>query len=463
MGDIGVAQGQAGPQRLKRSLGSGGVLLLTFSALSPALSVYVGGPSLMQMAGTGAALAFIVGGIIAAVLALLYAELGAAFPRAGGTYPTIAGALGSGAGFPILIVAALSAPAITGFFALGFGEYLHFLIPGVSQLAAAIACILAACAIACLKIRTGALVTGAFLAVELTALALLTFVAATHPARGLGELLTHPVMVVGGAISATPALTLLLGVVSGVWTTSGAQWAMNFGEDMDDAERKMGPVIAWTGLLSSLIIAGPVVLVLMSAPDLPGMLKAEAPYAFFLSHTASPWVASLVAWGVALAVFNAVIATVLASGRLLYATARDGVWPKAVNRVVGALHPGLNTPVIATVVLGVTSVAATFLGQRFLQVMLAGDVFTMFLVSAGVFVGRRAGRTGTHFRAPVWPLSPFIGAAAAVVFAWSTFQDTQAGRPGMIILGVAFFGALAWDYWRRRSGAEWRMGAIEEG
>lgn len=79
---------------LNRVLGPTGVMLLTFSALSPVSGVYLGGDAILHLAGSGAAIAFIVGGVISALLALIHAELGAAFPRAGGIYPGIGAVLG---------------------------------------------------------------------------------------------------------------------------------------------------------------------------------------------------------------------------------------------------------------------------------------------------------------------------------------------------------------------------------
>lgn len=70
---------------LRRVLSPVGVTLLTFSALSPVVSIYIGGNAVLHLAGAGAALAFLAGGVASAILTLLYAEIGAAFPRAGGT------------------------------------------------------------------------------------------------------------------------------------------------------------------------------------------------------------------------------------------------------------------------------------------------------------------------------------------------------------------------------------------
>ena len=106
---------EGAPPTLKRVLTPLGVLLLAFSALSPAFSVYIGGDAVLHLAGTGAAVAFLLGGVAAAILGLLYAEVGAAFPGAGGVYPSLAALLGPLMAFPYIVLLAPIVFAQTAF------------------------------------------------------------------------------------------------------------------------------------------------------------------------------------------------------------------------------------------------------------------------------------------------------------------------------------------------------------
>ena len=110
------------PPTLKRVLSPVGVVLLAFSALSPAFSVYIGGDAVLKLAGTGAAVAFMLGGIAAAILGLLYAEVGAAFPGAGGIYPSLGALLGRLMAFPYIVLIAPIVFAQTAFAALGMAD-----------------------------------------------------------------------------------------------------------------------------------------------------------------------------------------------------------------------------------------------------------------------------------------------------------------------------------------------------
>ena len=435
-----------------KSLGPFGIMLLTLSALSPVASVYIGGDDILHMAGTGAALAFIVGGLIAAALAVLYAELGAAFPGAGGIYPTIAGALGPGWAFPLLILSAVLAPASVAFTALGLADYVKVLIPGAPELLIAFGSIAIGTAIAVANIRTGAWVTGVFLAVELVALALLVGVAALHPARSLGEVLLHPVMLKGGVLKPTPLTTLALAAVAGAWTSAGASWAMFFAEEMKEARQGIGRVIAWAGLIASLTIAIPVVMAVLSASDLKGVLGSPAPFAAFLARTGGPVIGLLVSLGVIAAIFNNIIAVLLGLGRLLYATGRDKVWPAPVNRFLTVMHPIWRSPITATVLLGTLGALSCLAGEQPLIILLSGEVFSTLLISLAVLVGRRRGRVGAFFRSPLFPLAPLFGLAVWIASVASDYLDEKAGRPSMILLSAVFLGAALYYVLKLRPG-----------
>ena len=435
---------------LDRALSPAAVMLLTFSALSPVMSVYIGGAGVLRMAGTGAALAFMLGGAVAAILALLFAELGSAFPRTGGPYPSITAVLGPMIGFPFVTLQILTTPAFMSFAALGLADYLRVLSPGLPAMPIVLASLLAASAIAVLQIRTGALVTGLFLAVEGLALALLIGVALAHPARSIVEVLAHPVLIKHGRLAATPWATIGLAVIGAAWASAGANWAMYFGEEMKDAERRIGGVIAWTGVIAGVLIAAPIVLLLASAADLKRVLSAEAPIAAYMAQAGGPLAAALMSVGVIVAIFNNMVAQSMGLARFLYSTGRDGMWPAPVNRVLSTLHPRLRSPVTATALLGVVAAALSLVGERVLLVFLSGDVFTTLLISLAVLVGRRKGVTGMRFRAPLHPLVPLFGIVLTVVFSYTDWIDKDAGRPSILVLSAVF--GLSLLYYRLRRG-----------
>ena len=438
------------PPTLKRVLSPLGVMLLAFSALSPAFSVYIGGDAVLHLAGTGAAMAFLLGGIAAAILGLLYAEVAAAFPGAGGVYPSLAALLGPLMAFPYIVLLAPIVFAQTAFAALGMADYIRVLIPGVPVLPIAFAGMAAAALIAVLNIRFGAIVTGVFLAIEATALTILTVVAALHPARSLLAALAHPVMPDHGVLRAAPLVTLGLATVSGMWACGGASWGMYFAEEMHDARRRIGRLVAWTGAIASVTIAGPVIMMLLSARDLPAVLGAEAPVAAYLKQTGGPVIAAVVSAGVAAAIFNSLVACMLAYSRYLYATGRDGIWPKPVSRVLSSLHPRLHSPVVATLLLAGLSALTCLLGEKAILVLLSGNVSDYLLISIAILVGRRKGATGRFYKAPLHPFVPVFGLAVTAMSIVADWLDPDAGRPSVMLLAGLFLAALAYYHLRLR-------------
>ncbi|HWF01905.1 MAG TPA: APC family permease [Caulobacteraceae bacterium] len=457
-----MARRTAAPAQLNRVLGPIGVMMLSFSALSPVFSVYIGGNEVMRMAGSGAALAFIIGGLTSGTLAVLYAEIGAAFPGAGGIYPSLTALLGRFMTFPYIVLMLPIALGQVSFAALGMADYLRVLDPHVAYMPVALGSLALAALIAILNVRHGALVTGAFLAVEAVLIVVLVAIALLHPARGLDVLLAHPRMLAQGRMLPTPLATLGLATVSGIWACGGASWALYFAEEMHDVRKKIGRVIAWIGALGALTIAAPMVVMLMSAPDLPRVLAAETPFAEFLTERAGRGVADAAAIAVVAAVFNATVATIMAFGRYLYATARDGIWPSLVAAPLARLSPRFHTPVIASLVLTIGSAAMCFVGERAILILISGNVFDYLLISFGLILGRRRGQTGRDYRAPAHPVIPVFALAVVAFTVFTDLLDPKAGRPSILLLIGLFLGALAYYHWRlREASASWRIGGAE--
>lgn len=445
-----MAQFVEEPPALHRVLSPFEVLLLALSAMSPAFSVFVGGGSVLKIAGTGAALAFVFGGVLAAIAAVLYAEIAAAFPGAGGVYPALTRMLGANWSYPYVVLSCFLAFPVVALFSLGAAANLHEFAPALPQVPLAIALLVAASLIALLSVRRGAFITGCFLAVELAALVVVSAVAVMNPARGAGSVMLHPVMLSGSGLAPTPWAVLGIATVAGLWSTSGVSWAMFFAEEMQDAQRRIGRVVVWAGAVAALTIAVPVVLVVLSIADLPAVLRSDAPIVAFLGERLSPGWAAAVSLTVAAAMFNALIAAVMGQSRFLYAAARDALFPAAVSRALVFIHPRTRTPVMATVLLAAGATLLIPLGEQSLLILLSGNVSDYLMIALAILAGRAAGTSGKFFAAPLHPLFPVIGlliGAGAIVADWA---DPDAGRPSIIVLLAVFSAAAVYCRWRQR-------------
>ena len=348
------------------------------------------------------------------------------------------------------------------FTALGFADYVHSFIPGFSQLSIGLAAIVVATTISILNLRTNGWITGAFLSIELLAIVIFSVVSLTHPSRSLGQALFHPVMAIPKEIIPTPIIPMALAVVAGAWACAGASWAMFFGEELHDAQKRIGGVVALAGTVASILIAIPIVLFATSVSDLQGALSAESPFAAFLKQTAGPRLGAVVSFGIATAIFNALIVSTVASSRFYYANGRDGIFPKAINRALTRVHGKLLSPWVATLTLGALGALFCAMGERMNILLLSGENFSVALVAIGVLMGRRLGRTGQFgYRTPWYPLVPIFGVLVTAGLIVATYADRDAGRPSMMILsGVVLIAAFYHQLILRPRG--WRVQVPDE-
>ena len=157
--------------RLTRSLGVLGVLFLTLSVTTPASSVFVIVPGMLQVAGTGAVWATLIAAVVCVATGYIYAELASAWPVAGGEYVMVAHTLGPLAGFVMLGVNVFNNLIFLPVAGLGVSEVLAGVLPGLPQLPTAMAVVGLATLVGLLNIRVNAIVTGVFLALEVVLLA----------------------------------------------------------------------------------------------------------------------------------------------------------------------------------------------------------------------------------------------------------------------------------------------------
>jgi amino acid transporter len=444
--------------QLPRELGSFGVLLLTLSCLSPVVSIYGAGSDVVLHAGTGAAGMFICGIGVAVVWAVVYAELGSAYPYAGGDYVGVGSILGSWAGFASLTVWSVTAGPTTAFLAKTVALYFNDLVPTAAPMAVTFVVLVAATAVALLRVRASALITGIFLAIEILAVLMLAGVGFWHPARSLSEALLHPVTLgSSGSFGAVAVGAMALAGVTAAYATCGGNQAISFGEELHEPRRHMGRVVLIAGLIGALATALPVIAVAIGASDLSVILKSPAPFSTFITARAGPFASHALSAAVILAIFNATIAGIMFYARLFYSMGRDEIFTPAVNSALARVHRPSGAPRNATWTVGAISAVCCLFDTHVLLVFISGlTVYSLGLVSLAVLVGRKRLLTGQpgYWRSPLFPLAPVLGLAVAMTFCVADLFDPDAGRPGLLVLGAAIVAALLWHRFvlQRRAG-----------
>ena len=449
---------------LQRSMALIGALLLTLSASTPASSVFVIVPDVLTQTGTGAAISMGIAALIAVCVAQVYAELASAFPMAGGEYAMTGRTLGPAAGFVVLGLNLTNSLLATAVLALGVSDYLGAVIPGLQPIPTALVVIGGSTLLGVLNIRTNALVTGAFVAVELIALGVLAWLGFAHPARSLGAVISHPLALsAAGALHPASGAAIGLAVAVAVFAYDGYGSTVYFGEEMHGARRRIGRTIMLALAVTVLAELIPLLAVLTGAPDLKALLGAKAIFSDFVAHAGGGVVGRLMGAGVGLAIVNAVIALVLLTARQLYSTGRDETWGASLSALLTRCHPTLHSPWVATLVTGALASGLCFVSLKLLLIVTGTGVAIIYaILCAAVIAGRRSGATaGGHFRMPLYPLAPALALVALAGVLWSDWIDPAEGRPGlMAALATAGLAALYYLIVLRRRGG-WRLTAPE--
>ncbi len=452
------------PKSFTRSLTGLGVIILTLSVLSPGVSIFVSGASIVQQAGTGAILAFLLGGLINYCQTSMSAELGAAYPTAGYDYAAIGHAIGDWAGATTYIASIFTIPMFLNTSAIGIAIYLRPLLPGIDDNTVTMTTVAVITAVAMLNIRSSELITGAFMLIEISALLLVAGLGLFHVQPGVHHMILHPAHIENGAWAIVGIATLGIATNSASWAIAGSSQALMFSEDMK-RPNTIGRIIMWSFLITVVLETLPVIGTIIGARDLKAVLSSSAPFETFLSQYLSETGSKLVSLSIAIAIFNACLAGFIGIGRNLFSMGRTKLFAPPINRALMRLIPKTDAPWIALLLIGVTTALATFISLKFKILMLSGSftVITTFYIW-GIFAGRRSGRTGTHaYKTPLFPLIPAIGILIICGEVAVLWLDPDSGRPSLFVaIGQYLAGYLYYRFVLCRRAERWEMVGPED-
>jgi amino acid transporter len=451
----------AEPQRyaLRRVMGTFGGLLLTLAVLSPSLGVFVVGNDMLHQAGSGTVACILAASILGVAMAAVYAELGSAFPHAGAEYTLAGRTLGPRAGFAMLAVNLVCLPIGLAISGLGIADYLHGILPGLTDRAVAIPAIVAAVLIAACSIRLNATVTALLVAAEVAALlATFAFGAGHIQPHGLHRLL-HPTMALPpGGLGSVPLGALAVASASGIYALNGYGGVVCFGEEIENAAGSVGRIVYLALFAGAAIVLLPLAAVIAAAPDPAALYRAPSPILGFLSQAGGSTPTTLVSLSVAGALFNCMIAIALTIGRMLFASARDQAFPAPLNRLFSHLSAHFGSPANATLVAGAIALPLCFAPLQIL-ILINGNVNIAVYgtLALGVLAGRRSGMTlHSHAIARLHPLAPcFVLACMAALIA-ADVMDPQTGRPALIATAAIVGAGILYAEYVTRRNASWR-------
>lgn len=388
---------------------------------------------------------WIIGGAVALIGALAFAELGARRPRAGGGYVYLTEAFGPiyaflyGWTFLLIINSGgIAAVAVT------FARYtvdLFAVSPSyVKPLAAALLVVLSA--VNYFGVRSGSITQNIFTVLKLVALAALIF-AGVFLARG------------GATVASAPALqglgtvrVLGIALIPVLFAYGGWQYQNNIASEIIDPERTIprAMIIGMFVVVAVYVLAN-VAYIRTLGPS--GLATSVAPAADTMRRVVGPLGGSLMAAGIMVSTIGFVNSGILSAPRMLQAMAADGLFFRFAARI----HPRYRTPSGGILIQAVWALTLALSGTygQLLDYVVFGDWIFFGLIVATVFAYRRRDATASPaeqatYRMPGYPLLPalFVIVAAFVV------ASSIASTPRNAVLGMLLIaaGIPAFLFWR---------------
>jgi len=391
--------------------------------------------------------AWVAGGVMALLGALVYAELAARRPGVGGQYAYLRDAFHPLAaflyGWVLLLVVQTGGMAAT---ALIFARYTGRLVGlEAPEWVLGMTALLVLTVVNALGVALGTRVQSILMVLKIGAI--LTLVSC-------GLLLVPPVA--SAAASSVPlpdaGLPLLFAFGAALapvlFAYGGWQTSSFVGGELRDPQRDL-PRALLLGVGGVILLYLGVNWVCVRALGGPGLARTLAPASAVMSTALGPRGARLIEAGIAVSTLGFLSQSMLTAPRVYYAMAEDGVFFRGVGRI----HPRTRAPVVAIALQGAFAMLLTAWGQyrQILDYMIAVDFVFFGLTACCLFVFRRRGDGDARggFRTPGHPWST----GAFVAGCWLFVLNLVAQRPRETLVGMAILltGAPAYAFWRARS------------
>ena len=390
-----------------------------------------------------ALLAWGIGGGIALLGALTFAELGGLYPRAGGQYAVLSDAYGAPLAFVygFCLVSAIQAGA-TAIIGIVCAQHLGILVTG-SPPEATTTVAMAALMIVGLGwanvrgVRLGASIT------NVTTLArILTLVGMT-----LMAFLFGPAEVPSGAPPGpdAPAAALLLVLTPVLFSFGGWQQGLWMAGEIREPRRNV-PLAIVLGVMVVVLVYLLANLALFRMLGSSGVAAAKAPAAAAMKVLLPGIGERVVGAAVAVSAFGIMNAQLLTGPRYIHAMARDGRFFAPFAR----LHARHATPHRGVVLLALLSLILLFTaGEEGLDHLLTGVVFIDWvffgLTGAALLVLRRKLPDAERpVRVPAYPFTPLLFTLAALFATTAPFLDPRPRAAALI--GLAWIAAAVLTY-----------------
>jgi APA family basic amino acid/polyamine antiporter len=390
---------------------------------------------------------WVVGGVIALIGALVFAELGARRPVAGGGYVYLREAYGRLPAFlyawTLLLVIATGAIAAV---AVTFATYASGLL-GLSpagRIPLAVGAILILSAINYVGVKPGALTQNALTVLKLGALVVLIVAGL---ALSVAPPVTEPLEPLAGK-----GVLLAVGaaLVPVLFAFGGWQQTNFVAEELIDPVRNLPrALVSGVGIVVAVYLLAN--LAYLRTLGIEGLARSTAPAADAMFALLGPAGGTFIAAGIAVSTFGFLNLVILVSPRVYQAMAHDGLFFPSLAR----LHPRYRTPSAAIVFQGTWGILLTVSGRYgdLLDYVVFGDWIFFGATAATLFIFRARERRAAEsvplrFRMPGYPILPLIFILAALyVVVGSVASNPANAVKGIVLIAL---GVPVFSFWDRR-------------
>ncbi|HET7871180.1 MAG TPA: amino acid permease [Terriglobales bacterium] len=389
--------------------------------------------------------AWVLGGVIALIGALIWAELADRMPRVGGQYaylrevyhPLVAFLYG----WVLLLVVQTGGMAVV---TMTFAKYFLELagIHGSEKLVGVFT-ILALTIINCLGVRAGGTVQSALMVLKIAAILLLVG-AGAFLAQG-SRFAWRPVL----DQPASPELFSSFGaaMVPVLFAYGGWQTACFVAGELKEPRQNL-PRALVLGVIGVALLYTAVNFICVRALGVAGLAQTSTPASAVMRLALGERGATIIALGIAISTLGFLSQSVLTAPRVYFAMAEDGVF----FRQLAWVHPSTRVPVVAITLQSLWTVVIMFSGriEQILNYVTSMD-FTFFTLTAScLFLLRRKG-PASGFNAPGHPWTTgFFCICCAAVVATAIYQFPKNTLIGFAILAT---GVPVYYIWKRASQA----------
>ena len=400
-----------------------------------------------QVPGSGPMiLVWVAGGVVSLLGALSVAELGAAYPEAGGQYAYLREAYGPLWAFlygwaNLLVINPASIAAI----AVGFARYLGFFVPLSPLLIQGVAVLSIAglTVLNCLGVRLGATTQNVLTFLKMGALAALIAAAFVLPGGSTANF--EPLWPAG------PAGTWIgpfgLAMVGVLWAYDGWIETTYVGSEVRDPGRNLprSIILSTVIVIAFYVLASVAYSYVLSPARMAGSTLVASDAA---QVTLGALGAGFVAAAILVSTLGANNGIILTAARIPYAMARGGLF----FRAQGIVHPRFATPVVALLTQGVIASVLALTGtydQLFIYVVFAQFVFYALSAGAVMLLRRRAPEVPRPYRTWGYPVTPLVFIAFALWLVGNTIAESP--RESAVGAGVILLGLPGYWYWKRKA------------